>query len=92
MGLTDRRDPAEVTVTVRHRCPDFAFGSILGPYASSAWWIARPGDRYLELIDPEHAYDGPESNAATLAILAALGSGHDLRRHLDELAERPDVP
>ncbi len=87
MALTDRRDPAEVIVTVRHRCPDFAFGSALGPYGMvSYWW--RHGANNIAV-----ATDSFESRPAILAaIRACLAGTADLRRHLDERAELPDVP
>lgn len=88
MGLTDRRDPAEVTVTVRHRCPGFAFGSALGPYGFVSYWWRVDG------AEPTVATDAYELSrpAILAAIRTHLAGGADMRRHLDELAELPDVP
>lgn len=91
MALIERRGPAEVTVTVRHRCPDFAFGSILGPYDKSAWWWS-PGLCYLNVLDPAREYGPDLIKMVTDSVIAALAGQADLRRHLDELAELPDVP
>jgi len=87
MGLTDRRDPAEVTVTVRHHCPDFAFGSALGPHGFVSYWWR------LGAAEPTVATDAYESRPVIIAAIRAyLAGGAEIRRHLDELAERPDLP
>ena len=39
MAIGERRDPADVIVTVYHHCPTGASGSALGPFnAISYWW------------------------------------------------------
>ena len=85
--LIEKRDTAEVTVTVRHRCPAFAFGSALGPREiTSWWWSSASADHYDLLTDAAADRDVPAIEAA---IYAALAGAPDYRRHLDELAELP---
>lgn len=90
MGLIDRRDTDEITVTVRHRCPEFCFGSALGPGNLATWWWVNPRGVMEILPDP----GGSRRSWGLIheAIMAELRGLADLRRHLDELAERPDVP
>ncbi len=88
--LIEPRDSAEVTVTVRHRCPSFIFGSALGPGAVVTHWWVRPEHDYVELVGLDATPD--EQRRVSAAVVAALGDlAHDYRRHLDELAELPDA-
>jgi len=88
LGLIEPRDTADITVTVRHRCPSFAFGSALGPRAiTSWWWSSASRDHFDLLVDPYAPADVVPMIEA--AIYAALAGQPDYRRHLDELAELP---
>lgn len=88
MALIERSDVADVTVTVRHRCPSFVFGSALGPYeAVTFWWRIDGGEPAVATTAEAHSRP-----AVVAAIRAYLAGATDLRRHLDELAELPDVP
>ena len=89
MALNDRRDSSEVTVTVRHRCPDFAFGSALGPGARDSLWWFRPEHGYVEIFAPS-GWGQEQDRLVAAAVLVALGDlATERRRHLDELAELP---
>jgi hypothetical protein len=80
--------PADITVTVRHRCPTFVFGSALGPGAATSWWWSSPARDHFDLVlDPFTPAN--VTPAIETAIYAALAGAPDYRRHLDELAELP---
>jgi hypothetical protein len=87
LGIIERRDSAAVTVTVRHRCQDFTFGTALGPGNLESWWWSssfRPG---VEILCRRTA-----SRDEYVAIGNAIGNAipADYRRLLDELAELPE--
>lgn len=92
LGLVEPRDTADITVTVRHRCPSFAFGSALGPHAITSWWWSTSGGlREVQLL----LLPGTDAKSAAtieLAIVHELSGVADYRRHLDEQAELPDAP
>jgi hypothetical protein len=88
LGLIEPRDTADITVTVRHRCPSFAFGSALGPHAITSWWWSASG-LDVELLLLPGADDRAPVAAITAAIAHELSGLTDYRRHLDELAELP---
>ncbi len=86
--LVERRDSAEVTVTVRHVCPIFTFGSALGPRnLVSYWWLERWDDPHIEILDAAAATHA-EHLAVERAIERTVGA-LNYRTHLDELAELP---
>lgn len=87
--LIEPRDSEEVTVTVRHRCPAFAFGSALGPRNLTSWWWSSAARDHFDLFLDRDAVsiDVPAIEAAIYAELAGMP---DYRRHLDELQERPE--
>ncbi len=88
MGLIDRRETDEITVTVRHRCPEYVFGSALGPGPlTSWWWLDSWGSLEVLTSDTRPRPWGRLQDAIKQEL-----AGLDLRRHLDELAELPDVP
>ncbi len=78
--------PSEVTVTVRHRCPTFAFGSALGPGAITSWWWSDMSSARLLLLPGTDIRAALEIEAAVTREIAGMT---DYRRHLDELAELP---
>lgn len=81
--LIEPRDPELVTVTVRHHCPTFAFGSALGPHELVSWWWWHNNVVTI-------ASDAYESRPAVeSAIVGYLEGLTDYRRHLDELQELP---
>lgn len=51
-GLAERRDPADVIVTVYHHCPTGASGSAFGPFnAISYWWAEINRIRVISSTD-----------------------------------------
>jgi hypothetical protein len=86
--LVEPRDSAEVTVTVRHRCPTFAFGSALGPRALATYWILTLHG--FEIVWVSAIPNEFDSLRIRSAVLDELGGSMDYRRHLDELQELPE--
>lgn len=87
LGLIEPRDTADITVTVRHRCRDFVFGSALGPGALVTYWWVRPEHDYVEMVGV--GGDSPADAVAPAVVAALEDLAPDYRRHLDELAELP---
>jgi len=89
LGLIEPRDTADITVTVRHRCPSFVFGSALGPHAITSWWWSTSGLRRDVQLLLLPGTDARAAAAIQAAIAHELSGLTDYRRHLDELAELP---
>jgi hypothetical protein len=87
LGLIENRDSSEVTVTVRHGCQDFTFGTALGPGNLESWWWSTRFHAGVEILCRRTA-SRDEYAAIGSAIAAAIPA--DYRRHLDELQERPE--
>lgn len=87
LGFLEPGDTAEVTVTVRHRCPAFVFGSALGPRNLVTYWWDTPSAGLACAGDAQLDRDLAVISAAIAERLDGLT---DYRRHLDELQERPE--
>lgn len=88
--LTAFGQTTDVVVTVYHRCPTYATGSILGPGATfSAWWAdANGGDWIVRLVSP--LGDREELRHAVRDVLGE--SPTDVARRVqDARAEAPDA-
>lgn len=88
LGIVEPSDTAAVSVTVRHRCPAFVFGSALGPRnLVTYWWGSPTAD--LACTGADGATEA-EVALISAAICFQLEGLTDYRRHLDELQELPE--